>query len=198
MWSCPISAGWPHHGLKRRSAALEQYVAHGGGLVIVHAADERLRFGDWEEYNKMIGLGGWGGGSRKHGPYVYFTEDQKLVRDDRPGIGGSHGPEYEFQIMIRDGSHPITKGMPQRWMHATDELYNRLRGPAQNMNILATAFSDSEKGGTGRHEPMIVTVRYGKGHVFHTPMGHADYSQECVGFIAIFQRGTEWAATGRA
>ena len=32
--------------------------------------------------------------------------------------------------------------------------------------------------------------------VFHTPMGHADYSMKCVGFIATLQRGTEWAATG--
>jgi hypothetical protein len=27
-------------------------------------------------------------------------------------------------------------------------------------------------------------------------MGHADYSMECVGFITILKRGTEWAATG--
>jgi hypothetical protein len=28
-------------------------------------------------------------------------------------------------------------------------------------------------------------------------MGHGDYSMECVGFITTFQRGSEWAATGR-
>jgi type 1 glutamine amidotransferase len=81
-------------------------------------------------------------------------------------------------------------------MHAQDELYDRLRGPALNMTILATAFADPMQGGSGRHEPMIMTVEYGKGRVFHTPMGHADYSMECVGFIAVFVRGTEWAATG--
>ena len=43
---------------------------------------------------------------------------------------------------------------------------------------------------------MIMTVRYGKGRVFHTPMGHANGSQECVGFITTLQRGCEWAATG--
>ena len=42
----------------------------------------------------------------------------------------------------------------------------------------------------------MLTVNYGKGRVFHTPMGHGDYSQECVGFIVSFQRGAEWAATG--
>jgi len=27
-------------------------------------------------------------------------------------------------------------------------------------------------------------------------MGHADYSMECVGYITILVRGTDWAATG--
>ena len=44
---------------------------------------------------------------------------------------------------------------------------------------------------------MIFTVSYGKGRVFHTPMGHGKDSQECVGFITTLQRGTQWAATGK-
>jgi type 1 glutamine amidotransferase len=72
-----------------------------------------------------------------------------------------------------------------------------LRGPGENMHVLATAFASPEHGGTGRHEPMIFTINYGKGRVFHTPMGHGDYSMECVGFIATLQRGAEWAATGK-
>ena len=43
---------------------------------------------------------------------------------------------------------------------------------------------------------MIMTIEYGKGRVYHTPMGHADYSMECVGFLTTFIRGKEWAATG--
>jgi type 1 glutamine amidotransferase len=44
---------------------------------------------------------------------------------------------------------------------------------------------------------MLMTIEYGKGRVYHTPMGHGNDSQECVGFITTFQRGSEWAATGK-
>jgi type 1 glutamine amidotransferase len=44
---------------------------------------------------------------------------------------------------------------------------------------------------------MLLTIKYGKGRVFHTPMGHADYSVNCVGFITSLLRGTQWAATGK-
>jgi len=42
----------------------------------------------------------------------------------------------------------------------------------------------------------MMTVDYGRGRVFHTPMGHTDYSMECVGFMVTLRRGAEWAATG--
>ena len=170
--------------------ALIDYIKGGGGLVVVHAADNS--FGKWEEYNKMIGLGGWGGRNEKSGPYVYF-EDGKIVRNTEKGRGGSHGAQHEFKVIIRNSDHPVTKGMPSVWLHAKDELYAFLRGPAENMTVLATSPSRKSK----RQEPMIFTIDYGKGRVFHTPMGHADYSMKCVGFIVTLQRGTEWAATGK-
>jgi len=36
-----------------------KFVREGGGFVPVHAADNA--FGNWPEYNKIIGIGGWGG-----------------------------------------------------------------------------------------------------------------------------------------
>jgi type 1 glutamine amidotransferase len=180
------AARWP----EETRAAFEAFVRGGGGFVAVHAADNS--FPDWLAYNEMIGLGGWGGRNEKSGPYVYYTDDGKLVRDTSPGGGGSHGPQIPFAVVVREASHPVTKGMPATWMHVKDELYDSLRGPAVNMQVLATAFCTKTK----RHEPMMLAIDYGKGRVFHTPMGHANESQECVGFITTFLRGCEWAATG--
>ncbi|OHB67385.1 MAG: hypothetical protein A2Y77_06170 [Planctomycetes bacterium RBG_13_62_9] len=144
----------------------------------------------------MIAIGGWGGRNEKSGPMVRYR-DGKVVLDTSPGIGGSHGPQHEFQVTIRERFHPIVAGLPQKWMHASDELYSTLRGPAKNMTILATAYADPAQKGTGEHEPALFTVRYEKGRVFHTVLGHAPEQMRSVGFIVTYQRGAEWAATGR-
>lgn len=78
-----------------------------------------------------------------------------------------------------------------------NEMYARLRGSAEKIKVLATAFSDTTNKGTGRHEPMLMTIKFGKGRIFHIPMGHIDYSVECVGFITCLLRGAQWAATGK-
>ena len=183
-------AEWP----EATKTALDKYVSGGGGLVVYHAADNA--FAKWKEYNEMIALGGWGGRSEKDGPYVRWR-DGKIVRDMTPGRGGSHGPQHEFQLIVREPDHPITKGLPPVFMHSTDELYNSLRGPAKNLTVLATAFSPKEKRGTGEHEPQLMTIDYGQGRVFHIAYGHAGKQLASVGFIVPFQRGTEWAATGK-
>lgn len=187
---------WPQD---TKTAFLE-YVKSGGGVVVYHAASNA--FPDWKEFNEIIGLGGWGGRNEKAGPYVYW-EDGKIVRDMSPGKGGEHGSQHAFQVINRNRKHPITKGLPAKWMHAKDELYARLRGPAKNLTVLATAYSNPEQRGTGRHEPILFTVNYGRGRTFHTVLGHVGGGSdslppmECVGFIVTFQRGAEWAATGK-
>ena len=174
--------------------ALVDFVSGGGGLVIYHAADNA--FGKWPEYNEMIAVGGWGGRNKESGVYLRWRDGQ-VVRDDWEGKSGGHGPQHNFQVVIRDANHPITKGLPPVFMHHKDELYSWLRGPAKNVDVLATAFSDKEQRGSGEHEPMLMTISYGKGRVFHTALGHAVEQCQCVGFITTFLRGTEWAATGK-
>src|SRR5271170_1246630 len=172
---------------------LENYVKNGGGLVIVHAADNS--FPDWAAYNQMIGIGGWRNRTEKAGPMWYF-KDGKLVSDNSPGPAGEHGNRLPFQVETRAPEHPIMKGLPRVWMHGADELYATLRGPGENMTVLATAHSDPANHGTGHDEPMLMVLSYGKGRIFHTTMGHDVAALSCAGFITTFQRGAEWAATG--
>ena len=170
------------------------YVRGGGGVVIVHAADNA--FPNWPEYNEIIGLGGWDGRDEKCGPYVRWREG-KVVYDTTPGIAGSHGKQHEYVIETREPENPIVQGLPLRWKHTQDELYAQLRGPAKNLTVLATAFSAKETGGTGENEPILMTITYGQGRIFHTVLGDGPPALNCVGFQVTLVRGTEWAATGR-
>jgi hypothetical protein len=174
--------------------SFERYVEEGGGLVLVHAADNA--FPGWAAFNEMAGIGGWRDRDRRAGPYWFLDADGKLTSLDSPGPTGSHGRRLPFPITVR-AAHPITAGLPATWMHAGDELYAHLRGPGRNMTVLASAWSDPANQGTGRHEPQLLVVSYGEGRVFHTTLGHDVPALSSVDFIVTFQRGVEWAATGQ-
>ncbi len=169
-----------------------RYIEEGGGLIIVHAADNAFPY--WKEYNMMIGLGGWGDRNETDGPYLYLNEKNELIRDIAPGPGGQHGEKHEYEIDLLALEHPIMKDIPKKWLHAEDELYGMLRGPAQNLEVLAMAYSSKEKGGSGRHEPVLFTVTYGNGRIFHTVLGHDSKALSCVGFTTTLIRGCQWVA----
>jgi type 1 glutamine amidotransferase len=182
-------ARWPA-ALK---GSFERYVRGGGGLVVVHAADNA--FAGWPAFNEMIGVGGWRNRTESAGPYWYYR-DGTLVSDPVAGSAGSHGKRLPFQVTVREATHPIMRGLPAVWMHHGDELYARLRGPGKNMTVLATAYSDPNNNGSGHDEPQLMALAFGRGRIFHTTMGHDVEAMRSVDFIVTLQRGTEWVATG--
>lgn len=189
---------WPEATRER----FADYVCKGGGVVIYHATNNG--FPRWPEFNEMIGVGGWGERDESVGPKLRWRNGE-IVRDNTPGLA-MHPDPFAFQVTTRASEHPIMNGLPERWLHATDELYSQLRGPAKNVEVLATAIADPSvvENGTGEHEPVLMTIGFGEGRVFHTTLGHVGVKDretpdclKCIGFSETFLRGVEWAATGK-
>ena len=176
----------------------EAYIANGGTALVQHAANNP--FPGWEAFEQMVGLL-WRGSDT--GYRVYWEENQGLRRhppgEDR---GAGHGSLHDWQITTRDTSHPIMAGLPDVWLHPFDELYHGQRGPGEGLNVLATAWSDPESGGTGEHELMLWWTEHEEGKVLTLLPGHLWGGQEddralrCVGFRTLLQRSVEWLATG--
>ncbi len=167
-----LTAG-PWWDEKARNAMLD-FVRKGKGLVSYHAANNA--FWGWEKYDKMIG-GTW--------------------REN-----ASHSPYHTYTVKFVDLDSPITKGLSPTFTE-TDELYHGLT-LQPNIHILATAYDDPHncgrngKGcGSGKDEPLIWTLSYGKGRVFQTALGHDVKAMQSLGFQMTLVRGTEWAATGQ-
>jgi hypothetical protein len=102
-----------------------------------------------------------------------------------------HGPRGKFKAHIANADHPITKGLKD--FEADDELYAKLEGDAL-INVLVTADSDWSQ----RTEPLVFTVEFGKGRVFHQAFGHDGRAvRDNPTVQKLIQRGCEWTATGK-
>ena len=166
--------------------AVENFVRQGKGLVAIHGANytftglevladnhkpSGLKQPPWPEYLKMLG-GWWTAGPPKTG----------------------HAPRHCFTVKFTDRDHPVTRGLAESF-RVSDELYHSAQ-MSPDAHLLATAFDDPENGGTGKDEPIIWTVQYGKGRVLYTALGHDVSAMQEAGFQSTFARGTEWVATG--
>ena len=182
---------WP----RKAELHLERYVKDGGGLYILHSANNS--FPHWTEYEKMIGLG-W----RKFtsGYAIQIDSNRNLIRIP-PGKGKntSHGNRFDADIQILN-RHPINEGYPAVWKTANTEVYNYPRGAAENITILSFAYDSTA---THLMWPVEWVVSYGKGRVYNSSMGHLwpgetyPNAYRCVGFQTTMIRVTEWLATGK-
>jgi type 1 glutamine amidotransferase len=197
--------------------ALENFVRSGKGLVGVHGANwafsglvvlaENSRPTDilespWAEFKQMIG-GVW---------------------SDKPPASG-HAPRHKFLVKFVDRKDPITAGLASEF-EADDELYHNIHmasnvhilataydDPRNTPESATATVSDTssqstasspargkmphlDMNPTGKDEPVLWTVQYGKGRTFYTALGHDVKAMEMPGFATTFVRGVEWAGSG--
>lgn len=171
---------------------LERYVRNGGGLYVLHSANNA--FPDWPAYNDMIGLG-W---RSKDVGYALQFDANNHIDSVAPGQGEgtNHGDRFNAVINVIN-RHPINMGYPKKWKTVSMEVYRYARGPAKNLTVLSVA-TDSI---THKIWPVEWVVKYGKGRVYASSMGHLwpgdvyPPAYRCIGFETTMIRVAEWLAT---
>jgi type 1 glutamine amidotransferase len=189
IWDAKLK--WPREAEKD----LEDYVQNGGGLFILHSANNA--FSHWEAYNSMIGMG-WR--DKSYGYALEISNEENIV-SYAPGEGEGTGHADRFDALIQIiNRHPINRDFPDKWQTADTEVYYFPRGPAENLTVLSYAHDST---GTQKNWPMEWVVNFGKGRVYNSSMGHLwkdeIYPQafRCIGFQTTLIRVTEWLATGK-
>ena len=121
------------------------------------------------------------------GAFQGWPEFEKIVgRVYDPKLRG-HDPFGSFQVTMTDADHPITRGLKP--FEITDELYTCLAGQLP-IQVLAESKSKVD----GKNYAMAFILRYGKGRVFHSPLGHDVGALTNPGAAELFRRGCAWAA----
>jgi type 1 glutamine amidotransferase len=170
--------------------AIEAFVRGGKGLVVVHAADY-----------PFVGLPVLGANQARTTVTEPVWEEWKRLAGafwvDQNGVKTGHHARFTFKLKWTDPEHPILKGLDEDY-YATDEFYaNFGYAPGVKVNVIAAAYDDPKQGGTGKEEPVLMTLQYGQGRVFHTILGHDLTALVEPAFAVTFVRGAEWAATGK-
>ncbi|MFN7994378.1 MAG: ThuA domain-containing protein [Bryobacteraceae bacterium] len=163
-------------------AALDGFVRNGKGLVSFHGVT----------YGPLMGTVLQPDGSWRIEPAWPAYSEMLGVSWARENIG--HAVRHAFTVKLADDGGAITRGMQVQFT-VNDELYHKM-AHHPGIHVVASAFDDAARGGTGKQEPIAWTNAYGKGRTFHMTLGHdisALYQPEV---LTLFARATEWAATG--
>lgn len=171
--------------------AFEKYLRRGGGVYVWHSGNNA--FPDWPAYNDIIGIG-W---RKKEFGYALVVADDGRITRIPPGQGEDtgHGKRFDARVQ-RLGDHPIHRGLPRAWLAADIEVYYHVRGPAKKVTVLSFAREPH----TGLNWPIEWTVRYGRGRVYTSTLGHVwkgDVQPVTVrdaGVQTLLVRALQWLA----
>ena len=132
--------------------------------------------------------------------------------------GSRRAPGDELAVKVDTGKHPITAGLKPSWTVTSEDLFaGSFWHPEAKVEVLATVFDDIEhyrnmsaydasglpKGvpvenlfGVNKDQAVAWINQYGKGRAFVISIGHGPDTIKRVGFVGLFCRAAEWAATG--
>jgi hypothetical protein len=171
--------------------AFADYVRKGGGVYVWHSGNNA--FADWPAYNDIIGIG-WR--KKEAGPALVVSADGRISRI-AAGQGEDTGHGKRFDALVqRRGDHPIHRGLPRAWLAADIEVYYYVRGTGKNVEVLSYA----QEPHTGLHWPIEWSVRYGRGRVYTSTLGHVwrgDVQPVTVrdaGVQTLLVRALQWLA----
>jgi type 1 glutamine amidotransferase len=166
---------------REAEAALEQFLRSGKGMLSFHGMT----------YGPLMGtVQRAGGGWNRVEAWPAYPEILGVTWDPQ-NIG--HAVRHAFTVKLA-GDEPITRGMEPEFI-VNDELYHKM-DHRPGVHVIATAYDDPARGGTGKAEPIAWTVSYGRGRSFYCTLGHDINALYQPAAIALFARGLEWAATG--
>ncbi len=177
--------------------AIYRFVAAGKGIVFYHGSTWMDL--DWpEEYKRLMG--------------GYFQ-----LRH------GRRNPKNDFIIQrAKEDSTGITKYMPDSWALVEDDLFAGVTwAPGQDVQVLCTSYDSAtdyevpwfppphhpvdipngdlnQMPGINAEVPTAWANRYGDGRSVCIAIGHGDGTIKRLGFMTLFIRSLEWAATGAA
>lgn len=179
--------GWTEAAQK----GLETFISEGGGMYCFHSANNA--FLNWEEYNKMIGMG-WR--PKKFGKSVHILDGEMVIIPAGKGDKTGHGPKKDTTV-YKFGNHPIHAEMPEKWTAINLETYRYPRGPVENLTVLSYALEED----TGLNFPIEWITSYGKGRVYSSTYGHLwdrapgqNAGADCPAFIKIVPAVVKWLA----
>lgn len=154
-----------------QQAAFTRFVAHGGGVVALHAAGDNSHTDKWYA-DTIIGTSFIG----------------------HPG-GDDH--IQSARILIDQSRHPIMKGVKSPWS-LPDEWYSFSSNPAaRGMTVLAeideTSYRPGAKLQMGKHPVMWVNPQT-RGRVFYSALGHDPAAYDDANYRRILVNAIHWAA----